>query len=662
MPRKTGKVWDYFELINTDGKKTARCNFCRKHFGTNATKLKNHCLSACKQCPEDIKTILQDKPIEISPSSVGSSTSTQFQHVLSTIPVSTPSPLGRENSLQSLASSHESNEQPQNSITPNQKREIDLSFARAIYATGTPLNILESSLWQKAINALNPAYSVPTRYMISNSLLNAEYERVQKETSDIINQAEALTIVMDGWTDINGKGTVNFIITTPKPFFYKCVYPGTNRETATYLFTQLKTIIDEIGPSKFVALVTDNTNSMKATWRMIETEYMHVFAIGCASHTLSLLLKDIMKLENFKACCDLITKIIKYIKKRHVESAYFEKMQKEKYENNSKTLKLPSPTRWGGFVIMMESFLSNREALEATMICQDLSINREIKQHVLTEDIWIKVNAYHNILKPILVATTKLESDAAVISEVPQMLDYVKEIMSSALSTCEVVTEEEERYIIGAIGKRQHFVEKPIHFAANILDPRFRGLKLTPEKVAKGQEFINQYAGILQKNTAKIMANLAEYRAKSGFYSQTGIWTTVDHIEPRTWWRGLCNCQILSSVARKLLSIPPSSASTERNWSLFGNTLTRCRNRITTERLQKLITVRANIRLLSDNPNENVYFADEEEEYISDLEEEEIDEDIEEISFQEPEASLSNFNVSESENSEGIDPTQDPLN
>lgn len=57
-----------------------------------------------------------------------------------------------------------------------------MCLARAIYATVTPQNLLESGLWQKAITALNPAYLVPTKYMITNSLLDSEYERIQKET------------------------------------------------------------------------------------------------------------------------------------------------------------------------------------------------------------------------------------------------------------------------------------------------------------------------------------------------------------------------------------------------------------------------------------------------------------------------------------------------
>lgn len=657
MPRPTSKIWDYFELINTDGKKTARCNYCRKHFGTNATKLRNHFMSVCKQCPEDAKMDLLDKlRTETSQATIYSlsmpspvaSTSTQLHGPM--IPVPTSSPSGN-NSLSSCPFSQESsfNQQSENFKTPDKKKEIDLRLGRATYATGTTFNLLESSFGQKSITALQ-TQSVPSRNKISNSLLDIEYERILKETSDIINQAEDLALVLDGWSEINGKGTVNIIITTPKPFFYKCVYPVTNRDTSTYLFTQLKAITDEIDPSKFVAVVTDNTNNMKAMWRMVELEYAHMFAVGCASHTLNLLLNDIMKLENFKICIEMVTKIIKYMKKRHVELAYFEKNQNQMYGNSKKTLKLPSQTPCGGYVIMMESFLCNREALEATVVCLNLNFDREIKQNLLADDLWNKVTAYQNILKPMFVATTKLESDGAVLSEVPQMFEYVRENVCNTLSSCEIINEEEKRYIKEAIGKRQHCVEKPIHFAANILDPRHRGIKLSPEKVAKGQELIHKYANLLNKNTGKVMANLAEYQAKCGFYSQAGIWTAADQIEARTWWKGLCNCQIISSIAIKLLSVPPSSVSSERNGSLFGNTLTRPRNMINTDRLQKLIIVRSNIRQLSDNPNDNVYLVDEEE--CSSTKEEENEK---ETGHPEQEIGLQDF-ILESDASDGSDP------
>ncbi|CAK9292602.1 unnamed protein product [Gordionus sp. m RMFG-2023] len=49
--------------------------------------------------------------------------------------------------------------------------------------------------------------------------------------------------------------------------------------------------------------------------------------------------------------------------------------------------------------------------------------------------------------------------------------------------------------------------------------------------------------------------------------------------------------------SRSKLSIPPSSASSERVWSAFGKIHSKTRNRIKNERVEKLISIRHNIHL-----------------------------------------------------------------
>ena len=53
----------------------------------------------------------------------------------------------------------------------------------------------------------------------------------------------------------------------------------------------------------------------------------------------------------------------------------------------------------------------------------------------------------------------------------------------------------------------------------------------------------------------------------------------------------------LSPVTSIILQIPPTSAASERNWSLFGNTHTKARNRLTKTRVEKLVAIQANLRL-----------------------------------------------------------------
>ena len=60
---------------------------------------------------------------------------------------------------------------------------------------------------------------------------------------------------------------------------------------------------------------------------------------------------------------------------------------------------------------------------------------------------------------------------------------------------------------------------------------------------------------------------------------------------------GTCVSEALSPVASIILQIRPTSAASERNWSLFGNTYTKARNRLTNTRVEELVAIRANFRL-----------------------------------------------------------------
>jgi hAT family C-terminal dimerisation region len=57
--------------------------------------------------------------------------------------------------------------------------------------------------------------------------------------------------------------------------------------------------------------------------------------------------------------------------------------------------------------------------------------------------------------------------------------------------------------------------------------------------------------------------------------------------------------QSLRSLALRILTIPASSAASERNWSSFGYILDNKRNRLTPERATKLVYLYSNLRLIS---------------------------------------------------------------
>lgn len=91
-----------------------------------------------------------------------------------------------------------------------------------------------------------------------------------------VTEAECISVLTDGWTDINGISLINIILTTPKPIFYKAIDPETEKHSADYIFKILNQTIQEVGEQKVFALCTDNAANMKAAWTKIRDKYPHI--------------------------------------------------------------------------------------------------------------------------------------------------------------------------------------------------------------------------------------------------------------------------------------------------------------------------------------------------------------------------------------------------
>ena len=84
-------------------------------------------------------------------------------------------------------------------ISKNEQEELELLFAKSIYQCGLFLSLPElkpvQDLWRKA----RPAFKLPGRKKLSTTLLNQVFEETQLATKNIINNAEYLCLISDGW-------------------------------------------------------------------------------------------------------------------------------------------------------------------------------------------------------------------------------------------------------------------------------------------------------------------------------------------------------------------------------------------------------------------------------------------------------------------------------
>jgi hypothetical protein len=150
------------------------------------------------------------------------------------------------------------------------------------------------------------------------------------KVKQIIELADCIPIISNGWLNVCGQGIINYIFSTPQPLFYKSTDVRDNRHTGLYIADELKAVINDLGPQKVFTLVTDNAANMKAVWSKVEESYPPITPIGRAAHALNLLLKDTMALKTMDTFYNRAKGIVRYGKGHQVIATIYLPKQSEK--------------------------------------------------------------------------------------------------------------------------------------------------------------------------------------------------------------------------------------------------------------------------------------------------------------------------------------------
>ncbi|KAL4091842.1 hypothetical protein QTP88_026458 [Uroleucon formosanum] len=407
-------------------------------------------------------------------------------------------------------------------------REMDELMARAIFSSSTPFSIVENTHWLNFFKVLRPSYTPPSRYVISFNVNNQ------------IKNSKVYGIQID--------------VTTSKPFVFKTIDSNTEHHTGEYIATELSKVIDDLDRNKCLGVVTDNASSMKKAWILLQKDDRYknlpIAFYPCICHTLNLLIADIIKLKSCKEIERKSKIIVKNIISSHILKGKcnvllydflitnFTNIQKAKKIDCS--LKLPVKTRWGSFCICLRSLHKNKNILQQLAVSEDLSVieilDKSVKHNILSDEFWELVESIITLIK--------------------------QNILNEAFDRCFDMTIH------------------PIHYAANVLDPKYQGKDLPQGCDIEGIVYIQKVAHKLLTSIEynKIIIELAEYRSHKGLWAKDILWNNID-------------------VTSAILSLPASSAATERSFSSYSLIHTKRRNRLTNLTAKKLLFIYEHINI-----------------------------------------------------------------
>lgn len=480
---------------------------------------------------------------------------------------------------------------------------------------------------------MRPSLKLPSRYQLSNKLLNNEYDRIKKSVDEKIKSAKTVGIQIDGWSNIRNESIINVLITTPEPVLYKLLDTRAARHEATFMCNIISEVIDEIGLRKVMSIITDNARNMTAAWNLLTEKYPNSMfsCYGCSAHILNLLIHDILKIKTFQPIVFRSKSIIKSVKKSHILNATFSGIQNKNATNKNeiKSLKLPVDTRWGSICMSLNSLLCNKRNLQELSISENVInvIDQSVKTHLLSDDFWSKIELLHKILSPMANGITEIQTTRPIISR-------VVEIFHSLYCDINMINLQDivKNAILQLLENRKSMAIGPVQVAANLLDPYFMGKNLSESEYIDALTYINKMSTFLttEEDLGTVMMEIAIYKAKEGLFARDFVWDSLKSgkLSAVTWWKSICSTTKLSRVAVEILSCPPTTAATERSFSTYGNVHTNKRNRLTNERAQKIVYVRQNLNI-ADGEYASSYSSSSlhgsESEHASDSELEDID-------------------------------------
>jgi len=400
-------------------------------------------------------------------------------------------------------------------------------------------------------------------------------------------------LISDGWSNVQKTSIVNYMISAPKPMFFKATAFKEERHTAENIAVGLENTMKEAGIDKFTAIITDNAPNMKTAWKILKQKYPKKIFLGCWAHGIHLWMKDIISIEWINNMLMQAKKLAIYFRNHQVALATLRRLQQEKYGKEI-ALILPCETRWGSSFSCIDHLCKTKLAIRSTIAEDHLNLEDETKILITNDIFWNNLEKLRNFLEPFAICIKKLEGDELLLStvylEYQQLKIHVRNNTDLSKSICDTI----EKF---GSNRWQNFLYNPVVIVAYKLDPRYHGNRLNSR----------QWDSIIEKEIIElvgeeyqdlVLTELAEYIGKLGGFASNHLWGDVTQ-KPVNWWNLMKGrYPILSDIAIRILSIPATSAASERNWSTFGFIHSKLRNRLHEKRVEKIVYLFWNLRIL----------------------------------------------------------------
>lgn len=640
MANKSSPVWDYFSLTTDPEKVRCKVGTCSAKIKVGKTKSTKGLWSHLKSSHKKEHDLAKSSQ-EAQKAAATSSASTSSIYVLASGQTATQPKISEFfQAADKFKSGH-----------PKQK-ELTYMLAEWLADALLPFTTVDNPRFRAFMEAANGRFALRKQSYFRKVIFPDIYQRVKAAISNIISSEVAVcSCTCDLWTSSSQQAyislTIHFISSEweRKTAVLGCK-PIYASHTAENIGDSLKEILSSWGLTDKVHLfVRDSGANVIAA-----LEGCHIPAVPCFCHTLQLVVNASLMAQ--RAIIDMNTRLGKFIK-------FFRKSStaKQALAAAQKQLNLPKhtlvkgePTRWSSYLNSMKRALEQKRAI--CMIAPDFNLGNDQK---LLDNDWKLMEQVVSLLEPFAVATSFGEQEHSCISEViPTIFKLTKQIDKldprGAYTMQAEIGNMLKNYFGGGYAtnhtpKFYPIEEVDLFAVATILDPRFKGRAFQENNLGKAaafrlEELVFDELKINQQGqaSATVESPPAPKRSKlSGFFSDlsdeltssatanpsflegsndvalldaahnivnTYLQETLIDTEsdPLAYWKmKAIEMPILAKVAKRYLSPPMASVTSEREFKVASDITSHDRMKLLPENAEMLIFLKYNLRAIGYN-------------------------------------------------------------
>lgn len=495
------------------------------------------------------------------------------------------------------------------------KEAANAAVSRFFAACGVPYNVAESSFFKdmiKVVSVVGGSYVVPHRNTLRTTLLAKEKTSVEASLEPIRETIKALgcTLTSDGWSDRRSRPLLNFLAVCPEgEMFIEAVDTSNETKSAEYMAEQVNAVIKRhnIDVKDIVHVVTDSAAACRLSGELLEEEHGHLVWTPCTTHQLDLLLESLGKLHWMSETIKDGRSIVTFITGRHKSLAlYRTKSLRGEIDASKKELLKPGETRFASAFIMLQRLLEVKDALRQTVVDDEWpkwltgkpyeEEGERVADLILSSQFWKKVEDVVKVSEPIVQFLRLTDGRAPIVGKI--YYRWFKLI--EKLLDMDCMTGNQKECVVAAARARWDKGHTIIHSVGYCLDPEYRSHdQYSNPEVKKNFKMYLKRCFPDTKELAEAEAEYRRYKSTTGEWTSSNAMLNAQAMAGHLWWQEYCaDLPLIRKVAMRVLAQCSSSSSCERVWSTFDFIHSKKRNRLSSQRLNDLVFVHYNLRLL----------------------------------------------------------------